>query len=255
MKIFYYSEFYFIEFGILRKGLQDLSNRGSLFTHQKRRQNLSTMELDAFKIILKMLKQIFDILLKVDSANTFAFIRNQVSMLAQSIPSNWVITKQNITDIQLEISRLNYMVRDKLQKCFLINYEKQFNLQVEICKTGKGGHENDILSLKIEISSIERFTKEKEKSIVEKISRLREGFKKIDMATIVKAINLRQGHWFKCPNGHYYAIGECGGAMEISKCADCGAEIGGTGHRTLASNRLASEIDGASRPAYPGLWI
>lgn len=38
------------------------------------------------------------------------------------------------------------------------------------------------------------------------------------------------GHWFKCPNGHYFAIGDCGGAMETSKCPDCGAKIGGANH-------------------------
>jgi hypothetical protein len=32
---------------------------------------------------------------------------------------------------------------------------------------------------------------------------------------------------FECPNGHYYVIGECGGAMEKSKCPECKEEIGG----------------------------
>ena len=31
---------------------------------------------------------------------------------------------------------------------------------------------------------------------------------------IVSAIGLSKGHWFKCPMGHIYVIGECGGAME-----------------------------------------
>ena len=30
--------------------------------------------------------------------------------------------------------------------------------------------------------------------------------------------------------GHIYAIGECGGATEESKCPDCQATIGGTSH-------------------------
>ncbi|KAG5836364.1 hypothetical protein ANANG_G00253830 [Anguilla anguilla] len=30
---------------------------------------------------------------------------------------------------------------------------------------------------------------------------------------IVSAIGLPRGHWYKCPNGHVYAIGDCGGAM------------------------------------------
>ena len=68
---------------------------------------------------------------------------------------------------------------------------------------------------------------------------------------IVQAMGLSQGHWYKCPNGHIYAIGDCGGAMEEARCRECKAQIGGTSHRLLASNRLASEMDGASRPAWP----
>ena len=44
-------------------------------------------------------------------------------------------------------------------------------------------------------------------------------------------------HWYECPNGHAYFIGNCGGAMEISQCADCGAEIGGSDHSLLQNNR------------------
>ena len=29
---------------------------------------------------------------------------------------------------------------------------------------------------------------------------------------IIKAIGLDSGHWYECPNGHPYVIGECGGA-------------------------------------------
>eukprot|EP00980_Cylindrotheca_fusiformis_P004953 scaffold1051_cov119-Cylindrotheca_fusiformis.AAC.28 len=45
------------------------------------------------------------------------------------------------------------------------------------------------------------------------------------------------GHWYECPNGHPYFIGECGGAMETSTCNECGEEIGGSSHRVLGSNR------------------
>jgi hypothetical protein len=34
-----------------------------------------------------------------------------------------------------------------------------------------------------------------------------------DFIEIMKAIGLDKGHWNKCPNGHFYVIGECGGAM------------------------------------------
>ena len=32
---------------------------------------------------------------------------------------------------------------------------------------------------------------------------------------IMTAMNLGHGHWYQCPNGHVYAIGECGGAMQV----------------------------------------
>ena len=68
--------------------------------------------------------------------------------------------------------------------------------------------------------------------------------------TIVSAIGLPKGHWFKCPNGHLYCIGECGGAMETSKCPECGETIGGQQHTLTSGNVHAPEIDGSSHPAW-----
>lgn len=67
---------------------------------------------------------------------------------------------------------------------------------------------------------------------------------------IVSAIGLSKGHWFKCPMGHIYAIGECGGAMERSTCPECGAVIGGANHRLEDGNELAPEMDGANHAAW-----
>ena len=64
------------------------------------------------------------------------------------------------------------------------------------------------------------------------------------------AMGLAKGHWFKCRNGHVYCIGECGGAMQISRCPECKCEIGGTNHTLLADNQLASEMDGAQHAAW-----
>ena len=47
------------------------------------------------------------------------------------------------------------------------------------------------------------------------------------------------GHWFECPNGHPYFIGECGGAMQQSRCPECGAAVGGASHRLAEGNRQA----------------
>ena len=49
-------------------------------------------------------------------------------------------------------------------------------------------------------------------------------------------------HWYECPNGHAYFIGECGQAMEESVCPECGALIGGRSHSLNASNRTVSDL-------------
>ena len=67
---------------------------------------------------------------------------------------------------------------------------------------------------------------------------------------IVKAVGLSKGHWYKCPNGHFYCIGECGGATQLAKCPECKAAIGGTSHRLTAGNVHAPEMDGSRHAAW-----
>ncbi|KAM3598560.1 uncharacterized protein V6R79_019582 [Siganus canaliculatus] len=54
-----------------------------------------------------------------------------------------------------------------------------------------------------------------------------------DMIAIAQQA-LGQLQWYNCPNGHPCTIGECGQPMETSRCLDCGAQIGGQGHRPVA---------------------
>ena len=54
---------------------------------------------------------------------------------------------------------------------------------------------------------------------------------------VMKELDLGAGHWFECQNGHLYAIGECGGAVEESKCPECNAVIGGRGYQLNNQNR------------------
>ncbi|XP_041979115.1 NFX1-type zinc finger-containing protein 1-like [Aricia agestis] len=67
---------------------------------------------------------------------------------------------------------------------------------------------------------------------------------------IVRAIGLGPGHWYKCPNGHFYCIGECGGAMQVGTCPECKEKIGGRSHALLPTNRHAGEMDGSPFAAY-----
>ena len=60
-------------------------------------------------------------------------------------------------------------------------------------------------------------TEEKWKDLVKKLEQSCTGLdiSAVERDQIVQAMGLGAGHWYKCPNGHVYAIGECGGAMEV----------------------------------------
>lgn len=76
------------------------------------------------------------------------------------------------------------------------------------------------------------------------------GISNSERLMILQAMGLKQGHWYKCPNGHVYCITECGGARQSSKCPDCGAAIGGESYRLNSGNTVATEMDGATHAAW-----
>ncbi|KAJ5709968.1 hypothetical protein N7493_009560 [Penicillium malachiteum] len=51
------------------------------------------------------------------------------------------------------------------------------------------------------------------------------------------------GHWYYCENGHPFTIGECGGAMQLSKCPECGKPVGGQNHLTTAGVTHAHDLE------------
>ncbi|KAG4430772.1 hypothetical protein IFR05_013741 [Cadophora sp. M221] len=56
-------------------------------------------------------------------------------------------------------------------------------------------------------------------------------------------IATHSGHWYKCENGHPFAIGECGMPMERARCPECGAMIGGQHHRAVDGVTRATEME------------
>ncbi|KAF6248732.1 hypothetical protein COO60DRAFT_1033170 [Scenedesmus sp. NREL 46B-D3] len=71
-----------------------------------------------------------------------------------------------------------------------------------------------------------------------------------EMAEVVQAMHraefgygdvdsFMRGHMYQCRNGHLYVIGECGGAMQRSRCPECGAAVGGESHQLESSNSRA----------------
>ncbi|KAJ6114997.1 hypothetical protein N7486_000775, partial [Penicillium sp. IBT 16267x] len=55
------------------------------------------------------------------------------------------------------------------------------------------------------------------------------------------------GHWYYCENGHPFTIGECGHAMELSKCPECGSAVGGQQHQATTGVRHAQDLEASLR--------
>ncbi|KAE8382302.1 hypothetical protein BDV26DRAFT_299696 [Aspergillus bertholletiae] len=51
------------------------------------------------------------------------------------------------------------------------------------------------------------------------------------------------GHWYRSENNHPFTIGECGGAMQISTCPECGARVGGEDHQTVAGVTRDNDLE------------
>ncbi|PWN39120.1 P-loop containing nucleoside triphosphate hydrolase protein [Ceraceosorus guamensis] len=64
-----------------------------------------------------------------------------------------------------------------------------------------------------------------------------------EKAMIIKALEYADdGHFYRCPNGHSFTIGDCGQAMEVATCPECGEAIGGDSHRVLDDNSRDAEL-------------
>ena len=51
------------------------------------------------------------------------------------------------------------------------------------------------------------------------------------------------GHWYRFENGHPFTVGECGMPMQVARCPQCDAPIGGSNHRPAAGVVHASDIE------------
>jgi len=56
---------------------------------------------------------------------------------------------------------------------------------------------------------------------------------KLAMVSGPRGIATHSGHWYNCVNGHPFAIGECGMPMELARCPECDAPIGGQYHTSV----------------------
>uniref|UniRef100_A0A6J0UWU2 NFX1-type zinc finger-containing protein 1 n=1 Tax=Pogona vitticeps TaxID=103695 RepID=A0A6J0UWU2_9SAUR len=155
-------------------------------------------------------------------------------------------TSQELSELQSEFQRLTYLV-DLLARC-------------KAAGGNRGASTEELISTARKLlEGPGRFTPEEEELVKAKMEALKAvlppasglGISEEERKQIVAAITPNtRGHWFKCPNGHVYVIGECGGAMQKSRCPECQETIGGENHALDPSNRLAPEMDGATHAAW-----
>lgn len=209
-----------------------------------RLQLFNLVELNAIEIKYQLMHQVLEILRlkEVNPTTKSPVLVKQVELiLTYLLREVDDITTPEIEDAQREINRLHRMVQilpllDKLEGANQALKER-------------------IISVNNLINSLFRYDDNVDSNVKEALTSLRKEHSMLDITEveklqIVKAIGLSKGHWYQCPNGHPYAIGECGGAMQISQCLDCGAQIGGQQHTLLNQNSVATFMDGAIHSAW-----
>ncbi|XP_076264518.1 NFX1-type zinc finger-containing protein 1-like isoform X2 [Rhynchophorus ferrugineus] len=206
-----------------------------------RKQHINKLELYAIKSKIQILTNIWNTLKDTRLPYTNR-ITDQCNLICKVLlRSEDQITDQEIEDIKYETMRLDRIVQlNKLQLSLPPSHETGKLLEQHICGLLFQPSRYN-LNLDSKISAYIKNLSNEINVIITDAERIE----------IVKAIGLAKGHWYKCPNGHPYAIGECGGANQIARCL-CGAQIGGMDHHLLRSNAHAGEMDGSERHAWPG---
>ncbi|XP_067324423.1 NFX1-type zinc finger-containing protein 1 [Anolis sagrei] len=154
-------------------------------------------------------------------------------------------TRQELSELQREFQRMTFLVE-------LLARSQAAQGKMDDSTAGK------VSTLRRLLEGPEKFTPEAEQLVKEEMEGLKAllptsglGISEAEKRQIVAAVTgTTRGHWFKCPNGHVYVIGECGGATQRSRCPECRETIGGSHHTLEATNRLAPEMDGAEFAAW-----
>ena len=79
----------------------------------------------------------------------------------------------------------------------------------------------------IEINNILKSLKESNFNVSE--NQIKKYLAKDDYQTIQMLKSLGTT-WYRCPNGNFYVVGECGGPMQSAICPECHERIGGQLH-------------------------
>jgi hypothetical protein len=236
----------------LEKTLVVLENRLKV-TRKGKFQPINKHELSAVESKLQIIEHIENICSK---KKTTAVLEDgppadiclpQVEFIMQIVNRDLdCITEQEIDDVDFELSRLS-----RIMEFNQIKASSSFRFRLTDSKI-------KLIVTRIEgiLFDLKKFSEECEKSVVQLLKELSKlvasaiGISEMEKREIVKAMGFKQGHWFKCRNGHPYVIADCGGAMVESVCNECGERIGGANHSLRADNAVATEMDGARYGAW-----
>ena len=175
-------------------------------------------------------------------------LKESLSVLKKYVMQD-MLSSQQISDCTSELRRLN---------CVAKLLDLLYKMQERRCAVTASDNrtlQRDLEHVHLSGWKLEKVTEEKETEIRRLIRQMSkryevDGLSAKERMEIVNAVGLSKGHWFKCPKGHFYCIGECGGAMETSRCPECGSTIGGQNHSLASGNVHAGEMDGSHHAAW-----
>ncbi|KAL4707808.1 hypothetical protein ACJJTC_001754, partial [Scirpophaga incertulas] len=211
----------------------------------RKQKNISLLQIEMHLICLNILNHIGEYyrdFLKNTLTQLQEEFLSEIKLICHYLVQNIrKISQQQQEDINNEMKRLHYII----QLSRLISHPSYVTIETtpDVQKI--------VTEARMEIFSYKRFNQNATITILKKLEeQIKVKVINQERKMIVRAMGFKQGHWFKCPNGHFYCIADCGGAMVISKCNECGAKIGGQNHTLLSDNSLASEIDGSKFAAW-----
>ncbi|CAG2194390.1 unnamed protein product [Mytilus edulis] len=159
---------------------------------------------------------------------------------------------KEIRNIRKELLTFNY--RPQL-KAWLDRLEKWLTIDIHIFKEELSKKEEgldipeDIKNYLLRIESIEVIDEDelsKMRKETQEISDKMIGLTLQEKLMIKRTMENEftgSGHWYKCKNGHYYSIGECGMPMQMRKCPQCNVTIGGANHMLTDDNDRAMDFE------------
>lgn len=215
--------------------------------------NAISVQITIFERVLKVKEILADIPRNVASKVKSHFVVCDMNLISDSLDAlkSFVmqdfLSAQQISEAFSEMRRVSCMARLCDLLCKLehktISPEDNDGIDKAVDQIHTSGWKSD------------KITEESETALYGMIEELSNKYSVLGLSheerlMLVNAVGLKAGHWFKCENGHLYCIGECGGAMEESKCPECGVVIGGQRHRLADGNVHAPEMDGSSHPAW-----